>query len=90
MKLQCKDVEEKPILEFLFLHKNTPCSIFEPQYAERSVHLAFPKDIPFNLLRGKMSQMIRKGFVDGCCCGCRGDFEITKKGISKLEDLKDK
>ena len=27
-----------------------------------------------------MKQLIKRELVDGCDCGCRGDFEITAKG----------
>ncbi len=32
------------------------------------------------LILAKMKQLIKRGLVDGCACGCRGDFEITPKG----------
>lgn len=36
------------------------------------------------VLRAKLSRMLRSGLVDGCCCGCRGDFVLTDKGRSRL------
>lgn len=27
----------------------------------------------------KMSAMIRKGLVEGCACGCRGDFQLPTR-----------
>jgi hypothetical protein len=32
----------------------------------------------------KMRALIRRGLVDGCRCGCRGDFEITAAGRAVL------
>ncbi len=32
--------------------------------------------LPFNLVRAKARKLIRKGKMDGCACGCRGDFVI--------------
>lgn len=32
-------------------------------------------NIPRKVLLAKMRSMIRRGIVDGCACGCRGDFE---------------
>jgi hypothetical protein len=28
--------------------------------------------------------LIKRGLVSGCTCGCRGDFEITQKGLDFL------
>lgn len=36
------------------------------------------------LVRGKMRRLISRGLVDGCCCGCRGDFTLTDKGREYL------
>jgi len=36
-------------------------------------------------LIAKMKNLIRRGLVDGCDCGCRGDFEITRKGVAYIE-----
>jgi hypothetical protein len=41
---------------------------------------AFPPDVPDRLLLAKMDGLIRRGLVDGCTCGCRGDFVLTAKG----------
>ncbi len=39
---------------------------------------------PKKLILAKMSQLIKKGLINGCTCGCRGDFEITPKGEEYL------
>lgn len=31
-----------------------------------------------------MNQLIYKGIIDGCPCGCRGDYELTDKGRALL------
>ena len=40
----------------------------------------FPPDTPPNLYYAKMRKVIGSGLVDGCPCGCRGDYTITRKG----------
>jgi len=40
--------------------------------------------IPEKLIRAKMGQLIKRGLVDGCACGCRGDFYITPAGNEYL------
>lgn len=38
------------------------------------------------LLLAKCEALIKKGLLDGCTCGCRGDFELTTKGEAMLKD----
>lgn len=44
-------------------------------------------DTPIKLVRAKMGSMIRRGLVNGCACGCRGDFELTDKGALHLASV---
>lgn len=84
-RLQCKDLSTRQVLSFLAEHKGhwaTWCSsILMP-----SVGSVFP-DAPPKLVLAKLSQLVNKGYVKGCACGCRGDFEITDKGEEKLKEL---
>lgn len=36
--------------------------------------------LPHKLLMAKLDHMERRGLIDGCTCGCRGDFTILDKG----------
>lgn len=38
--------------------------------------------LPAKVVRAKMAALIRRGLVDGCACGCRGDYVITKAGLA--------
>lgn len=51
---------------------------------ERDVTQALPPETTRKLVLAKMRMLIRRGPVDCCDCGCRGDFEITDKGESFL------
>jgi len=33
-------------------------------------------DVPFKVIRAKARKLLRRGLMDGCHCGCRGDFEV--------------
>ncbi len=59
-----------------------------------SVANAFPSWAPESLVLPKMRLMIHDGLIDGCTCGCRGEYEITEKGRSILasfaEEINDK
>jgi hypothetical protein len=91
--MQCKDIPELPILRFLAgPYDNWPVPRwatwfnYEPR-PENSVLNAMPLGTPAKLALAKMRQMIRKGLVEGCGCGCRGDFEITDKGRALLQEF---
>jgi hypothetical protein len=32
---------------------------------------------PPKVVLAKLRSMVRRGLIDGCACGCRGDFEIA-------------
>lgn len=82
--MQCKDIPDAPILRLLAdLPGNVTATWFGPEYAN-SVNSAMPTDVPPKLVRAKMGQMIRRGVVDGCACGCHGSFKITQKGRDEL------
>lgn len=36
--------------------------------------------INWKLVVAKARKLIKQGYLDGCACGCRGDFELTPKG----------
>lgn len=81
-KLRCEDIPDRPILQFLS-ERNIWGTWFSTAFSN-SVRHAMPPGTPDKLVLAKMRQLIRRGVVDGCDCGCRGDFEITDKGRREL------
>jgi hypothetical protein len=89
--MQCKDIADVPILRLLADLPPYPGGqariwgnwIFDD---EADVRRVMPAGVPDKLVLAKMRQLIRRGVVDGCPCGCRGDFEITEKGLAELAD----
>ena len=82
---QCKDVPDKPILDFLYQRQKdgkTWCCWFDG--FENSIGQSMPLNTPEKIRIQKMAKLIKQGLVSGCGCGCRGDYEITKKGIEWL------
>jgi hypothetical protein len=79
--LQCKDIPDRPILEML---AKNPTRWHNWCGTEWNVTEAMPSGIPSKLALAKMRMMIRRGVVDGCPCGCRGDFVITEKGLAEI------
>jgi hypothetical protein len=37
-------------------------------------------EMPSALIRAKADRLIQRELLDGCTCGCRGDFELTAAG----------
>ena len=48
--------------------------------SERCVLNAMPTGTPLKIALAKMGILISRGIVNGCACGCRGDFVLTVKG----------
>jgi hypothetical protein len=80
--MQCKDIPNEPILEFIAQHGGIGCTWVGT--LERSVRHAMPAGIPNQLVLAKMRVLLRNDLVAGCGCGCRGDFELTEKGQQAL------
>lgn len=82
-KMQCKDIPDRPILEMLAKNPDRWHNwCFDNGF---DVRRAMPEGIPSKLVLGKMRMLMRRKLVDGCDCGCRGDFVITEKGKAWLE-----
>ncbi len=91
--MQAKDVPDRPVLEFLTTLSNTwPANWvdlesekkYDPKYQGHSVLHGMPEGTPRKVALAKMRSLIKRGLVEGCSCGCRGDFKITDDGIKFL------
>ncbi|HHL3425917.1 TPA: hypothetical protein ACQ5T7_004757 [Klebsiella pneumoniae] len=51
---------------------------------DNSVNTSMPEGTSEKLQYAVMRNLIKKGLADGCCCGCRGDFVLTEKGIEMV------
>lgn len=92
--MQCKDIPDWPILHFLAnmprfdasqIPKTGTWFWSETHQPDNSVLRAMPEGTPPRLALAKMKTLMRRGLVDGCSCGCRGNFELTEKGYLLLE-----
>jgi hypothetical protein len=84
--MQCKDIPDQPILEHLERFSGKWCNWHFRD--ERDVTFAMPKLPAEKLALAKMRQLMKRGLVTGCDCGCRGDFEITDKGREELARMR--
>ena len=82
--MQAKDIPEWPIIAFLAGRHGVGAHWFFN--GEDSVRSVIPEGTPDKVLLAKMRALIKRGLVDGCCCGCRGDFALTAKGLEHMAD----
>lgn len=83
--MQCKDIPDAPILERVWeINNSDSWAHWFDVHHERSVRPAFPPDCPFKLVLAKMRKLIERGLLDGCPCGCRGDYIVTRKGLDLI------
>lgn len=82
--MQAKDLKDLDILKFIQSHHPKWCFLFRDH--ERSIFNCVPAQFPFKVVLAKMRSLIKRGLVDGCDCGCRGDFTITEKGAIFLNE----
>ena len=93
MSMQAKDVPEAPVLAFLLANAGRWCTYAEEYFDQNgkpylpSVAHAMPAGTPEKVQLAKMRQLMKRGLVTGCGCGCRGDFEITEAGRAYLAAL---
>lgn len=81
--MQCKDIPDEPILRHIGAHDGKWCMRWRastPGIDWPCILDAMPADTPEKLVLAKMRRLIERGLVDGCPCGCRGDFVLTAKG----------
>lgn len=83
--MQCKDIPDLDVLRFL---AQLGCwgtwFWFEDYKPKNSVLNAMPPKTPVKVARAKMKRLISRDLVIGCSCGCRGDYEITEKGLALI------
>ncbi|MDR9836802.1 MULTISPECIES: hypothetical protein [Herbaspirillum] len=84
--MQAKDIPEVPVLQFLASLEESPATWVDNNGAffDNSIQRGMPSGVPAKVALAKMAAMIRKGLVNGCACGCRGDFLITDQGRTML------
>lgn len=88
-KYQCKQISTIAILEYLYDKQGEWTCLWYGYFKDKDssvtdVYYAMPSDTPEKVALAKMKILYKKGLVGGCDCGCRGDFEITDKGLAVL------
>lgn len=82
--MQCKDIPDQPIIDFFYSLNGAWGTWFNID-SPNTVVKVFPPNTPDKLVRSKMKSLDKKGFITGCHCGCRGDYELTSKTIDEIK-----
>jgi len=72
--IQAKHLDTRKVLEFIVDHCKATGHLWTTYY---DLEAGFPDwdKFPDKVRRAKMRKLVAKGYLDGCLCGCRGDFE---------------
>lgn len=84
MSMKASDIPDKDILEYLSARQGEWTGLWFGGFDGRDVYEAVPNGTPSKIVLAKMRALYKRGLVGGCTCGCRGDFEITDKGLQLL------
>ena len=99
MKPQAKHIPDERILRFVDADEHRPihgtvCGTWPEPGRTRPVftwdiadHMA---DVPPKVVMAKLRSLIKRGLLDGCACGCRGDFKLTERGRAALGPMSTK
>ena len=78
--MQCKDIPDE-----LFLEAVRACALTQSGWAMRwDVGAALDVimgPVPEKLVMAKAKKLIKAGKMDGCTCGCRGDFQLPEPPV---------
>lgn len=77
-RLQSKDIDDRYALTVV-----RDLSTIPP-YRAILWHIVDAMNAPGKLVRAKCARLVERGFLEGCACGCRGDFRLTDKGVAFL------
>lgn len=70
--MQAKDIPENGILTLVAsTHTNIGTSLWDVQAAM--------SDFPAKVVQAKLRSLVKRGILQGCACGCRGDFRTTEQ-----------
>ncbi len=89
--MQAKDINDLDMLGLVWEKQCRPYTDYfgSPAHIPHwamiwDIRSEFPDDVPTKVIRAKLEKLIRRGLMDGCTCGCRGDYELTDKGREML------
>jgi hypothetical protein len=77
-RMQCKDIPDEAFLEAVRRCPGSPLLGARNRWEVHAELEVTAGSLPENLFLAKTRRLIARGLIDGCACGCRGDFTLTK------------
>jgi hypothetical protein len=74
-RMQAKDITDQDMLRAI-LHDSRTNDLPAAWYRIARDHPEWPEKV----ILAKCRQLLKRGLITGCVCGCRGDFLLTDKG----------
>lgn len=80
------DSVDNLILEYLYAEQGEFTGYYSGQLSSdvKDLYWAFPKGTDQEFHMSRLRSLYDRDLIEGCTCGCKGNFEITDKGISFL------
>lgn len=85
--MQCKDIPDQAFLDAVLAtpgvtgtDATAPDSWRMRWMVRETLETALGHAIPEKLFLAKAKTLVRRGFLGGCGCGCRGDYHIPAAG----------
>ena len=81
--MQAKDIDATQLLDTIYR-----IAVRQQRWVNRwELAEAYP-DVPPKVLMAKCQRLIHADKLNGCTCGCRGDFTLTGDGYAMIEDYR--
>lgn len=77
--MKAADITDAAMIQAVRDHQRGPVGA-----ALRDVEEAFP-GVPNRVVLAKLRILLRRKLIDGCGCGCRGDFRVTAAGYNSKQ-----
>lgn len=78
--MQCKDIPDALFLEAIRVSART-VSGWAMRWDVHTALEAVMGPVPEKVVLAKAKKLIRSGKMDGCTCGCRGDFQLPEPTV---------
>lgn len=88
--MKASDLSTEVILKELSKHQGNWSTWGDKEYSMPNIQMKTYPAVPTKVFLAKMKSIIQQGLSGGCDCGCRGDYEITDKGLDLINEKRTK
>lgn len=78
--IQAKDIPDAMMLRAVEVDRSERNGLPACLYTMQDRMTAFPRKV----ISAKLRSLAKRGLIDGCPCGCRGDYQLTAAGHEAL------